>query len=78
MNQFLKYSRQTGRGEAWQAHVVNYADNFVILSRSHHAAEALAWTDRTMTRLGLAETTPKGGFAPCQPEGAPVRTQVRV
>jgi RNA-directed DNA polymerase len=53
MNRFLKYWRQTGRGEAWQAHVINYADDFVILSRGH-AAEALAWTDRTMTRLGLS------------------------
>jgi RNA-directed DNA polymerase len=52
MNRFLKYWRQTGRGEVWQAHVINYADDFVILSRGH-AAEALAWTDRTMTRLGL-------------------------
>jgi RNA-directed DNA polymerase len=53
MNRFLKYWRQTGRGEAWRAHVINYADDFVILSRGH-AAEALAWTDRTMTRLGLS------------------------
>jgi RNA-directed DNA polymerase len=52
MNRFLKYWRQTGRGEDFQAHVVNYADDFVILSRGH-APEALAWTDRTMTRLGL-------------------------
>ena len=65
MNRFLKYWRQSGKGEAWQAHVINYADDFVvgrrlpghqsarlILSRGH-AAEALAWTDRVMTRLGL-------------------------
>jgi len=52
MNRFLKYWRQSGRGEAWQAHVINYADDFVILSRGH-AAEALAWTDRVMARLGL-------------------------
>jgi RNA-directed DNA polymerase len=52
MNRFLKYWRQTGKGEAWKAHVINYADDFVILSRGH-ADEALAWTDRTMTRLGL-------------------------
>src|SRR5882757_5520265 len=52
MNRFLKYWRQTGRGEAWGAHVINYADDFVILSRGH-AAEALAWTDGVMTRLGL-------------------------
>jgi RNA-directed DNA polymerase len=53
MNRFLKYWRQSGRDEAWQAHVINYADDFVILSRGH-AAEALAWTDRVMTRLGLS------------------------
>ena len=53
MNRFLKHWRQSGRGEAWQAHVINYADDFVILSRGH-AAEALAWTDRVMTRLGLS------------------------
>jgi RNA-directed DNA polymerase len=52
MNRFLKYWRKSGRGEAWKAHVINYADDFVILSRGH-AEEALAWTDRTMTRLGL-------------------------
>jgi RNA-directed DNA polymerase len=52
MNRFLKYWRQTGRGKAWQAYVINYADDFVILSRGH-AAEALAWTDSVMTRLGL-------------------------
>jgi RNA-directed DNA polymerase len=53
MNRFLKHWRQNGRGEAWQAHVINYADDFVILSRGH-AAEALAWTDRVMTGLGLS------------------------
>jgi RNA-directed DNA polymerase len=26
MNRFLKYWRQSGKGEAWQAHVINYAD----------------------------------------------------
>ena len=43
MDRFLKYWRQTGRGKALDAHVINYADDFVILSRGH-AAEALAWT----------------------------------
>ena len=33
MNRFLKYWRQTGRGEAFRAHVIAYADDFVILSR---------------------------------------------
>jgi RNA-directed DNA polymerase len=52
MNRFLKHWRQTGKGEAWRAHVINYADDFVILSRGH-AKEALAWTERVMTKLGL-------------------------
>ena len=53
MNRFLKHWRRTGRGEAWRAHVINYADDFVILSRGN-AAEALAWTARVMARLGLS------------------------
>ena len=53
MNRFLKHWRGTGRGEVYQAAVVAYADDFVILSRGH-AAEALAWTRRVMTQLGLA------------------------
>jgi RNA-directed DNA polymerase len=52
MNRFLKHWRLTGRGEAFQAHVVAYADDFVILSRGY-AAEALAWTKAVMTKLGL-------------------------
>jgi RNA-directed DNA polymerase len=53
MNRFLKYWRLTGRGEAFRAHVIAYADDFVILSRGC-AAEALAWTKAVMTRLGLS------------------------
>jgi RNA-directed DNA polymerase len=52
MNRFLKHWRLTGRGEAFRAHVIAYADDFVILSRGR-AAEALAWTKAVMTRLGL-------------------------
>ena len=53
MNRFLKHWRATGRGETFRAHIVNYADDFVILSRGR-AAEALAWTRDVMTRLGLS------------------------
>ncbi|MEJ2087214.1 MAG: group II intron reverse transcriptase/maturase [Gammaproteobacteria bacterium] len=52
MNRFLRHWRDTGRGEAYRAHVVSYADDFVILSRGH-AAKALAWTRAVMTKLGL-------------------------
>ncbi len=53
MNRFLKHWRRRERGTAYQARVVNYADDFVILSRGY-AAEALAWTADVMTCLGLA------------------------
>src|SRR6266436_9325567 len=52
MNRFLKHWRLTARDKAFCAHVVSYADDFVILS-SGYASEALAWTKAVMTRLGL-------------------------
>jgi RNA-directed DNA polymerase len=52
MNRFLKYWRITGRGEAFHAAVIAYADDFVILSRGC-AAEALSWTRTVMERIGL-------------------------
>ena len=52
MNRFLKYWRITKRGEIFRAHVVNYADDFVILSRGA-AQEALEWTRQTMGKLKL-------------------------
>jgi RNA-directed DNA polymerase len=51
-NRFLKYWRITGRGQHFRAHMVNYAADFVILSRSH-AVEARDWTRQVLTRLGL-------------------------
>ena len=53
MNRFLKHWRLSERGEAFRAHVVSYADDFVILSRGK-AEEALAWTRAVMTKLGLS------------------------
>ena len=52
MNRFLKHWRLTGRGAAFRAYIVNYADDFVILSQ-RSAAEALAWTQAVLTKLGL-------------------------
>jgi len=52
MNRFLKHWRLTGCGEVFRAHVVSYADDFVILSRGR-ATEALAWTKAVMTKLRL-------------------------
>ena len=53
MNRFLKHWRLTGCGETFRAHVVSYADDFVILSRGR-AAEGMTWTKAVMTRLGLS------------------------
>jgi RNA-directed DNA polymerase len=52
MNRMLKGWRQTRRGEQFRAHIVNYADDFVILSRGK-AAEALEWTQGVLERLKL-------------------------
>ena len=52
MNRFLKHWRLSERGEAFRAHVISYADDFVILSRGR-ADEALTWTRTVMTKLGL-------------------------
>lgn len=52
MNRYLKYWRQSGQGKRFGAVVVNYADDFVILSRNK-AAEALEWTRGAMERIGL-------------------------
>ena len=52
MNRFLKYWRLQEKGKQWRAHVVAYADDFVILSRGH-AEEAREWTQMVMNRIGL-------------------------
>jgi RNA-directed DNA polymerase len=52
MNRMLKGFRQTRRGEQYQAQIVNYADDFTILSRGK-AKEALEWTRGVLARLGL-------------------------
>lgn len=52
INRMLKGFRQARRGEQFRAQIVNYADDFVILSRGK-AAEALEWTRRVLERLKL-------------------------
>jgi RNA-directed DNA polymerase len=52
MNRMLKGWRQTRRGEQFRAHIVDYADDFVILSRGK-AKEALEWTHGVLERLEL-------------------------
>jgi len=52
MNRFLKHWRISAKSAQYRAHIVSYADDFVILGRGH-AEEALAWTSSVLTRLGL-------------------------
>jgi RNA-directed DNA polymerase len=52
MNRMLKGWRQSRRGEQFRAQMVNYADDFVILSRGK-ATEALEWTRGVLKRLEL-------------------------
>jgi RNA-directed DNA polymerase len=52
MNRLLKGWRNTKRGEQFDAQIVTYADDLVILSRGK-AAEALNWTRQVVTRMGV-------------------------
>ena len=53
MNRFLRVFVERGKDREFVARLVNYADDFVILSRGR-AREALEWTRRVMTAIGLS------------------------
>ena len=52
MHRYLRHWRRTGQDQALRAFIVNYADDFVILSRGH-AAQALAWSRQVLEAIGL-------------------------
>ena len=52
MHRFLRAWRERGKGEAFHGHIVNYADDFVILTKSHAEAARL-WTRWAMENIGL-------------------------
>jgi RNA-directed DNA polymerase len=52
MHRFLRAWRQQRKGEQYRAYLVNYADDFVILSRNR-AAQALKWTRSAMGAIKL-------------------------
>jgi RNA-directed DNA polymerase len=58
MHRFLKYWHQEGKGRELKARIVNYADDFVILSRGK-APEAMSWTGQVMGALKLTLNTTK-------------------
>jgi RNA-directed DNA polymerase len=52
MNRCLKHWRRQGKGRQYRARLINYADDFVILSAGC-AAQALDWTTKVMAGLKL-------------------------
>jgi RNA-directed DNA polymerase len=64
MNRFLKHWQRQGKGQQFRARLINYADDFVILSAGC-AAQALEWTAGVMAALKLslnaAKTSIKNG-----------------
>src|ERR1051325_2250445 len=52
MHRFLRYWHKCGMGEKLKGRIINYADDFVILTRGK-AREAMEWTAEVMDRLGL-------------------------
>jgi RNA-directed DNA polymerase len=53
MNRFLRVFVERGKDREYAARLVNYADDFVILSRGR-AKEALEWARRVMAAIGLS------------------------
>ncbi len=53
LNRFLKHWREQGKAKQYQAEVIAYADDFVILSRGH-AVEARDWSQGVIEHLGLS------------------------
>jgi RNA-directed DNA polymerase len=53
MNRFLRVFVERGKDREFAARLVNYADDFVILSRGR-AKEALEWTRRVTAAIGLS------------------------
>lgn len=68
MNRFLKFWRMQECGAKFRAHLVNYADDFVILSCGY-AAEALAWTKVVTTKPGLTLNEAKTSLKDARTEG---------
>ncbi len=52
MNRFLRHFERTGKSREFRARLINYADDFVILTRGC-AEKALDFTRRVMKQLGL-------------------------
>ncbi len=52
MRRFILGWKRQGWAVRWAAHIVSYADDYVILCR-HHAQEARKQMERIMERIGL-------------------------
>jgi len=58
MNRYLRHWRRQGKDREFRAQLINYADDFVILSRGK-AREALQWTQEVMGKLKLTMNATK-------------------
>ncbi len=58
MNRLLRHWEQTGAGQRYRARIVNYADDFVIVSKGR-ARAAGQWVQSVLERLGLELNTKK-------------------
>jgi RNA-directed DNA polymerase len=68
MNRYLKGWRKWKMGERLRAKVVNYADDFVVLCRGT-ARQALDWTRKVMTEIGLQLNEEKTKLRDARREG---------
>ena len=72
LNRFLKYWRQQGKSVEFQAEIVAYADDFVILTRPFperkFAVQARDWTQQVMQRIGLTLNEQKTSIRDAQHE----------
>jgi RNA-directed DNA polymerase len=67
INRFLKHWRMTERGKVFWAHVVSYADDFVILSLGG-GQQALEWTRNVMRQMRLTLNEEKTAIRDAQKE----------
>jgi RNA-directed DNA polymerase len=68
MHRYLRAWRERGKEQEYEARIVNYADDFVILSRGR-AREALEWTRWAMGHLGLSLNETKTCLRDAREEG---------
>ena len=65
MNRFLKHWRLTGRGEAFRAHVVSYADDFVSRSSAVGSSTSIIWIAASFSSTAFGVSPGASAFNRC-------------